>query len=264
MEARTDAPKPPITLSLQDIAAANRRVSETPRQKEVKEVASKARTIALDKLGTANSLQDYMIYHRAAKFAQPHLIEWAWDYGGTTAEEIIEDDESERFQAVTRKDVKAAEAMREQLGNIEPKEGMVRVAIKRVRDEGGYITYRALAAFPKGEAVQDPVLGTTPADPEEEQVVFFEPQNACVIHNMDDLYKAHRETGTFYIPHRTHGEALKGLQTNPNSITEYMLERTEDGKITQDPENYIFFTLIGGFSNEDGRIRVSDFWNKNK
>ena len=237
---------------------------ETQREKEVREVTDKARAQALERLQQTTRLTDYLRWHSAASvYFTPACVDWIWDYGGTTPEELVTEQKTERFTQGYVKNTAVAEAMKPMVDTLEPKESMVRVALKRVRDHGGIYTYRVLAAFPEGTRISDPLDGVS-KDGEEAtgiNVVFFEPENACVKHACDDLYKANRDTA-FYMPYKGLGEAIGQLQTNRKGVNEYLLEKTEAGNITQDAQNYILVGLLGGYSNERFRVRISDFWNK--
>lgn len=230
-------------------------VEETPREKEVRAVAEKARSTAIERLAQASDLADYMRWHRAAS---------VYLNGGTNSEDLIAEQESDRFTAGNTRNATAADALKPVVNALEPQEGMIRVGLKRVRDQDtGMYEYRVLAAFPEGTHVSDPLDGTVKADPQKtgEDVIFFEPENACVSHACDDLYKANRDAA-FYMPVKTLSDAIKGLQTNRQGANEYLLEKTETGSVKQDAENYILVGLLGGYSNERFRVRVSDYWNK--
>lgn len=209
-------------------------------------------------------MTDYLRWHRAASvYFTPPCVDWIWDYGGTTPEELVAEQQTERFTQGYSRNATVAEAMKPMVEILEPKEGMIRVALKRVRDHGEIYTYRVLAAFPDGTQVSDPLDGVLKEDKQTPRtnIVFFEPENACVNHACDDLYKANRDTA-FYMPYKGLGEAIGQLQTNRKGVNEYLLEKTEAGNITQDAQNYILVGLLGGYSNERFRVRVSDFWNK--
>ncbi len=250
----------PEVLDLTNITKAE----ITPREKEVREVSEKAKSVALEKLGLASNLTDYLRWHRAASvYLTPDNIDWMWDYGGVTPEGLISEQESEPFTELNARNSKAAEQMRVALAPLEPRDGMVRIALTRVRNEAGIYDYRVLAAFPKGR-VEDPLDGYVKNQHQKtgEDVIFYEPETACVNHACDDLFKEHRGNG-FYIPLKTMVEAMQQLQiVNPGGAVEYMLEKTEAGKVTQETENYITVGLHGGYSNERFRTRISDFWNK--
>ena len=62
------------------------------------------------------------------------------------------------------------------------------------------------------------------------------------------------------MPVKTLSDAIRGL--NRQGANEYLLEKTESGSVKQDAENYILVGLLGGYSNERFRARVSDFWNR--
>lgn len=239
-------------------------IEETQREKEVRDVANKARVQALERLQQATELTDYLRWHRAASvYFTPPCIDWIWDYGGTTPEELVAEQETGQFTQVNVKNATAAESMKPMIDALEPKEGTVRVALKRVRDHDGRYTYRVLAAFPEGTRISDPLDGVLKDDKQTTgtNIIFFEPENACVNHACDDLYKANRGTA-FHMPYKGLGEAIGQLQTNKKGINEYLLEKSEAGTVTQDAQNYILVGLLGGYSNERFRIRVSDFWNK--
>src|SRR3989344_3312719 len=124
-----EAEPKPIVINIEPI-------EETPREKEVRAVAEKARSTALDRLGEASDLTDYMRWHRAASvyLAAPN-IDWIWDYGGTTADDLIEEQASERFTKGNARNATAAEEMRTTIIGLETRPGMVKVALKRVRNE---------------------------------------------------------------------------------------------------------------------------------
>lgn len=240
-------------------------VGDTPREKEVRAVAEEARLIALERLANASNLTDYMRWYRAVSiYLTPSNIDWIWDYGGTTPEGLIAEQESDRFAADNAKNATAAEALKTMIDALQPQEGMIRVGLKRVREQhiGGY-TYRALVAFPEGTYVSDPLDGTIKTNQSKtgEDVIFFEPKSACVSHACDDLYKTHRNSA-FYMPVRTLGDAINRLQVNRQGANEYLLEKTESGSVKQDAENYILVGLLGGYSNERFKIRISEFWNR--
>lgn len=253
-----EAERKPIVINIEPI-------EETPREKEVRVVAEGARSTALERLGRASDLTDYMRWHRAASlYLTPTNIDWIWDYGGTNSEDLIAEQESDRFTAGNERNATAADALKPTVDALEPQEGMIRVGLKRVRDQDtGRYEYRVLAAFPEGTHVADPLDGTVKTDQQKagEDIIFFEPENACVSHACDDLYKAHRDSA-FYMPVKTLSDAIRGLQANRQGANEYLLEKAETGPVKQDAENYILVGLLGGYSNERFRVRVSDYWNK--
>lgn len=253
-----EAEPKPIVMNIEPI-------EKTPREKEVRAVAEKARSTALDRLGGASDLTDYMRWHRAASvYLTAPNIDWIWDYGGTTPEDLIEEQESERFTKGNARNAAAAEEMRATVAGLETKPGMVKVALKRVRNEAGMYDYRVLAAFPERSA-EDPLDGSVEGYKQRtgEDVIFFEPENACVNHACDDLFKENRTEG-FYMPAKSLSESIQQLQRDKRGANEYLLEKTETGAIKQDAQNYIMVGLLGGYSNERFRVRVSDYWNKPK
>lgn len=238
---------------------------ETPREKEIRTVSEEARKVALNRLRNASNLTDYLRWHRAASFFLTAFnIDWMWDYGGITPEGLIDEQESDRFTKPHTQNAATAELLRSMIEKLPSQEGMVRMGLKRVKDhDAGIYEYRVLAAFPEGTYVDDPIDGLVKTDQQrvEEDVIFLEPENACVNHACDDLYKTHRNSA-FYLPVRTLNEAIKELQTNRHGATEYLLEKTNTGSVKQDAGNYILVALLGGYSNERLRVRVSDYWNK--
>lgn len=239
-----------------------RPVKETPREKEIIEVAKIARQTALEKLSKTSDSTDFLRWHRATSvYFTPANIAWIWDYGGTTPEDLIAEQESKEFTESNAKNAQAAETLKTNIDTLQPQEGMIRVGLKRVRDRNGNYQYRVLAAFPKGTHVSDPLDESADQQRSEENIIFFEPETACVNHACDDLYKTHRDSA-FYMPDKTLSEAIRGLQTNKQGANEYLLEKTEADSVKQDAENYILVGLLGGYSNERLRVRISDFWKR--
>lgn len=238
---------------------------ETPREKEVRDVSNRACQQALDRLEQADSLTDYLRWHRAASvYFIPRNIDWIWDYGGTTPQDLVAEQENPNFTKGSAQNAAIVEEMRPIIEEMEPKEGQVRVTLKRVKNYAGLYEYIVLAAFPE-RTTEDPLDGKlgeyqkrTGVD-----ILFFEPENACVNHACADLFKQHRTDG-FYMPFKPLAEAIRQLQSNQGGVNEYLLYKTETGKVTQDAQNYILVGLLGGYSNERYRVRVSDFWNKAK
>ena len=252
-------PEPQLEHELIEINIVHK--EETPREREIREVSEQTTSVALERLSQATDLATYMQWHRQASLdLKEESISWMWDYGGTTAVELIEDAESEKNVKAFEKDAQIISALIPNIVALEPKEGSVRIALKRVRvpDIRSY-EYKVLATFPEGFKVGDP-LDRGHHEREGEDTIFYDPENACVVHACDDLYKLHRDSA-FYITARPVYEALSLLQSNENG-NEYMLEKTEQGSVKQDAANYALVALLGGYINERNRVRVSDFWNK--
>ncbi len=241
-------------------------VEETSTGIEIKEVTTKARAVALEKLGGASNLSDYLRWHRAAQLITPSNISWAWDekWGGEgyKAEELITEQETEASKKQADQNSAATEEMKTTITSAESKPGMVKVALKRVRNETGRYTYRALAAFPE-KSISDPLDGAIEGYRQRsgEDIILFEPENACVEHACDDLFKEHRNNA-FYMPLKDLDVAISQLQQGGQRENEYLIAKTDAGNITQDAQNFLLVGLMGGYSNERLRTRVSDFWNK--
>ena len=107
----------PIVINIEPI-------EETQRGKEVRVIANNARSLALKRLGRASDLTDYLRWHRTASvYLTPPSIDWIWDYGGTTPEELIEEQLSDRFTEGYARNSRAAEVLKPIVDALEPKEG---------------------------------------------------------------------------------------------------------------------------------------------
>lgn len=255
METRKGPESEPIVIKIEEF-------EESAREKEIRVIAEQAQFIALRKLTNASNLTDYLRWHRAASFYfTPSNIRWAWDYGGTTVEELMTEQESSVFITAQTKNAATIEALRSTIDSLPFKKGMIRIGIKRVRNQVGSYEYRVLALFPKESSVNDPLDKGQKIDVSKgEQIVFFEPQTACLNHACDDLYKIYRDSA-FYVTDRTLQEAVRQLQSKKEGVVEYLLEKTETESVKQDPSNYLIVGLLGGYSNERLRVRVSDYFN---
>lgn len=237
---------------------------ETSRQKEVKQVAADAKDMALDRLRSADTLVDHLRWHRAASvYFTPNNIDWIWDFGGTTAMALLAEQETDNFTKLNQRNAKALEELKSAVGSVESKEESVIVALKRIRNEAGIYDYRVLVKFPNTSAT-DPLDYTQENNQRDgEDLVFFEPENACVSHACDDLYKQHRDKA-FYAPLKTLNQAIRDLQANKQGANEYLLDKTDEGVLKQDAWNYILVGVLDGYNNERLRVRVSDYWNKKR
>jgi hypothetical protein len=250
-----------------DISFVIQGITTTPQHDEVEKVSIEASAEALKKLQESTTLTDYLRWHQSLfQYFTFNSINWMWDYGGTTVEDLITDRESDRVSKSCEKSATAAESMKSKIEKLEPKKGMLRVALKRIRESShSSYSYAVLAAFPSDVQVSDTIDRKLPKDisRESSDIVLFQPTNACVNHACDDLYKINRDS-SFYMPYRDVYEAIGRLDTSQNGVNEYLLDKSGENKIKQDTENYILVALHGGFSNEVNRCRVSDFWNKSQ
>lgn len=238
--------------------------NRSPKEMEIEKVVEQARKGIIERLTTSSTLADFLRWQQALVWTTTSGISWMWDYGEVTSESLISDYDDEKHKAGSVKEANLVNTLMERLNKLPPKGGSVRIAVKRARDESGLIDYRVLVAFPLGVNIvgETDALMNGALSEVSEVIVFFKPENACVKHACDDLYKAHKGEESFYIPLIDLEEAKKRIKVGDTGQSEYMLGRTEERKITQNTENYILVALMGGFSNERLRIRVSDFFNK--
>jgi|GEM_PF-5430143 len=249
---------------------------ETSRLKEIRGVVEKARAEGIKRIKSAERLSDYLRWHKALNiYFTINGTSWMWDFGGTTAEELISGSEDKKQVAAGLKEEKIVDSLKKKIDNLESKEGMVRMAIKRVR-ENDQIRYRVLTAFPKGVKVYDPIEGSLKTERLEdaENIIYFEPENACVLHNCDLLYRSQKEIDkkegkateeasvVFYMPYMDQEQAGSRIVFNQFNTAEFVLSREGNQVQTQNAEANILLAVMGGFNNEVLRIRVSDFWNR--
>lgn len=236
------------------------------RESAVAAVASEARTRVIQLIHHASSEKDFIRWNHALIYATtPEMIDWMWEYGGTTAEDLIDDYETSERDAQFIQEQNYLLEMKKKLTQFPSKEGMIKIVIKRIREkheERTWYRYRVLAEFSSGQYVK-PTQYEQPNDRKKEDphIIYFEPENACVEHPCDDLYKASRDSGgVSYLSVKSYVELLNGVGDG-----HYMSGRDEnDQKLTRDASDYIQFALIGGFTNERRRVRISDFWNRQR
>ncbi len=241
-------------------------VTPTENTKSVEKIIEEARKIAIENLRNAKSTIDFLRWHRAVMWLTPTFSSWMFEYyPDLTVEDLIEEYLGETRNKQFQQEARYAEEMNDRVSLLPKKDGKIRVVLKRVREKGSNrYYYRALAVFPEETRVKDYIADcsaqTRPI--KEEDIIYFEPANACVEHACDDLFKAHRgETGcVFYLDNLPYLEAMRRIQENDAGVSEYLLEKTEDGTITQEAESFLLVALLGGYGNEIYRVRVSDLW----
>lgn len=236
------------------------------RREAVKNASREAEDTVVHNIDTAVTEGEYIRWCLALPYVKPEMIDWMWDYGNLSGSDVVGDFVDSRRDEGLELQVKALNDLKAKLDKYPDKDGFVKVGLKRIRDKKTkeIISYRVLARFPKGYYV----MGSLYDQPEDrnsddEHYIFYEPSNACVVHACDDLYRANKETdGVAYVPALGYIEVLNKINREASGVSEYMLSRGEAGKLTQDSGNYILCGLIGGFSNEPRRVRISDFWKK--
>ncbi len=159
------------------------------------------------------------------------------------------------------KEAEIATSMLDQLEKTESKPNQVAVLLKRIRSKGGRSwTYRALAKFPAGTKVSDPFLG--PDTQSDQSIVYFQPDSACVEHACDDLYKEDPDHHLAYLPNWNIVELHSILRPNTAGVIEYVIATDTEGvKTKQNNQAQLLMGLLGGYSNETNRIRISDWEN---
>lgn len=239
-------------------------ITTTPRRDEVERVSTEASNEALKRLQESTTLTEYFRWHQSLPIFTINNLDWMWDYGGVTANDVIEERESDRISRLCEKRASAAESMKQKIDELEPQDGMLRVALKRIRESGkSSYRYATLASFPEGTQASD-VLDLKMdknSSNNEIDIVYFEPTTACVNHACDDLFKTNRDNA-FYIPYKDVYTATALLNGKQNETAEYLIKNNGEETLKQDTQNYLLVALHGGFSNEFVRTRVSDFWNK--
>lgn len=245
-------------------------VTPTEKTKSTTEIIEEARKIAIENLKNAKTIVDFLRWHRAVMWLTPTFSGWIFKhYPELTAEDLIaeysEESRNEQFQQEAR----YAEEMKSVADLLPKRDGKIKVVMKRVREKGSSsYYYRVLAVFPEGTKVKDNIadrsVQTRPI--REEDIIYYDPENACVEHACDDLFKEHRkEAGcVFYVDNLPYLEAMRRIQENEEGVSEYLLEKTEDGTITQEAENFLLVALLGGYGNEIYRVRVSDLWSNSE
>ena len=236
-------------------------------QKEIRSRINTAREEAIQNLKKAGSTTDYLKWHTAVLQLTPEYSAWMFDYEPRlTSRELVDDFNDPEKVKRYEKEAKAAEKMRAMIDQLSENPQKIRIAIKRWRDEGRY-SYRVLAAFPSGTRIYEPIADMVLELDSNRRIdfIYFDPENACVDHACDDLYKTHRgdKGAVFEIDNRTLREAMRGLRQDSGGTIEYQLEKTETKIVKQDTENFVLVGLMGGFSNEPSRVRISDLWVRN-
>jgi hypothetical protein len=227
-----------------------------PKQLEIEKVANQVRQAAMANLQKSSNLADFLKWHNVARWSSPEFLGWMWDEtGGPTTEDILSDPSvTQNFE----RDAKVIGELGNTLASMEDKPGQIKIGLKRLRDNrSGRYEYRVLAEFPDGYHVYDDVLTRKTSDTTKSQI-YFDPTTACIEHACDDLYKAHKDTnGFFYIAAKDYNGAYKTRMTQyaTAQAAEYQEVRNQSGV----SENDLLFALIGGFSNEKQRTRISDF-----
>lgn len=252
-------PEPLPPNDEQVVPTEGKKLTPQERSEAVEKIAREAKKIITGNISAATTEKDFLRWNSALLWsASPQMIDWMWDFGGITTEALIEDYETTKRDKEFEKEARYVSELREKLAANPDREGQVKVALKRIRDKSGRIeNYRILAEFPLGYYVKG-VDWEDERDNSKPHVIYFEPSNACVIHACDDLYRSNKGAeGVAYIPVVDYTTAIARL-----SGGEYMTERNDTEKVTQDTGTYVLVGLIGGFSNEGKRVRMSDFWNK--
>lgn len=217
--------------------------------------------LATSRLKQAASLSEFMLWHFVDTFTRPEDLGWILtDTPQATPEYTLLDNENKTRRREFGKEAIIAKELVTRANSLDHSDQKVRVSLKRVK-EHGFTTYRVVAIFPRGTTVTDEVLDRhNDLFPRNKSgdIIYFTPSAACVLHACNDLYKAHRETnGVFYLPNLSQPEVQSKLGSNGTVYT--YQKRTAEGVEKQNSENYILFGLLGGYSNERNRVRISDF-----
>jgi len=195
-------------------------VAPVEKTKSNEEIIEEARKIAIDNLKNAKNIIDYLRWHRAVMWLTPTFSGWIFKHcpDFTTDDLIAEYSEESRNEQFQR-EARYAEEMKNIAGLLPKKDGKIRVVLKRVREKGSSrYYYRVLAIFPEGTEVRDNIANysvqTRPN--RKEDIIYYDPEQPCVEHACDDLFKKYREEGNcvFYIDNLPYLEAMNRIQEN--------------------------------------------------
>lgn len=254
-----------ITLDeFDDQLGVKSQLDSQERAVAVKAVAEEARVRVNRNIASATSEVDFLRWNRAMLYCtSPEMIDWMWDYGGIGVDDLLSEYLTEDKEKELSKETNYLLELKEKLSRHPSKDGMVKIALKRIREKIGERTifrYRVLAEFPTGHYVK-PTYYEWPEERDNSapHIIYFEPENACVVHPCDDLFKASRNAGgVAYLQAEKYTDIIGRINGG-----HYMSGRDDSGdKITQDPSDFVLFALIGGFTNELRRVRISDLWNR--
>ena len=173
------------------------------RSSIVRRVAEETNRQVRENLQRATTELDYLRWSGALVHSTtPEMIDWMWDYGGISVEDLLAEYQDPKRESQFNQEVNYLLELKGKLSRYPNRKGMVKVALKRIRvsiDKYVFYRYRVLAEFPVGYYVR-PSDYEWPEDRNMTQphVIYFEPENACVVHPCDDLFKASRQVHDGY------------------------------------------------------------------
>lgn len=244
----------------------------TSQELQVMAVSHTVGSLLKERVEKAKTLAEFMLYYKGLRSFWRESIDWMWQDGNPSADEIAAFFCPEENLGNMKRDAGIVEDLLPALRALPEHPDQISVAMTRIR-EGRYITrYGILSRFPKGAFAEDPVFGNvdrdTSVDPD---ILFYSPDTACSLHAADDLYKLHRSemigrrrVATFQTPYRTRSESVALLHEDDYGATEYQLGRVDNQRIKQSAENYILVGLQGAFNNEPYVVRISKFLAKSQ
>lgn len=226
------------------------------RETQIREVVLNLKNFSKERIQTTTDLAELIRLSRMMVMYRVDNMDWMWDYGGTTADEIIAEANNGQETKLSENLAKKVLEMKAAIETITPKEDETRVVLKRNRDKNGRYSYLVMGYFPQDSQIIDPIEGGILNNEDgKETGILFEPKTACVNHAADDLFKIHRDK-PFYVSKRTIYGAMQRLNSDSN---EYMISKTEGNIQKQETENYLLLGLMGGYSNERVRIKMPEF-----
>ncbi|EKD57801.1 MAG: hypothetical protein ACD_57C00141G0002 [uncultured bacterium] len=226
----------------------------TPEEQRIRDATTGAIEQLRSDLEKSQALAEFMANYRALRALCRADLSWMQPNEITTESLIV----SFRSQTEAIEDAKIASELLPVIQSTSGQPDQIKMTLKRIRDKRGYYTYAVLAQFPKGKFAEDPVFGHMDRQPDETDIIYFRPTSPCVLHTCDDLFKIHRNNG-FHIPFKTRNEAVALLEQTPEGLNEYVVSRTEEGRVKQEAGNFILVALHGAYSNEINVVRVSKF-----
>jgi hypothetical protein len=263
--------KPDIVISKFDFGEAPQR---SEKDKKIDELVKGVREVASVKAEEAKRLTDYvaafLLDYRYGSY--DGLI---WMFDDPDHPEKVEDITSilteSAFIKEAEKTAKIIEEMKDVIDGAPEKEGYSKVTFRQMRSGDFVHGIRVLAEFPSEVLIPhggfDKQANNTSG---EKQFIYYEPSAACFKNPFDDARKLSLanegpESRVYYLKLVDVNEASENIKHGPNGVAEYILGVDEEGnKIKQSMESYMLVSLLGRGFKEDCRLRVSDFWNREK
>ncbi len=225
-----------------------------------KQALDQVKLLLVDQAQHATSLHDFALPHIANAYLDTEDFRWSMVGQDYTVETILQ-----RLTEAKKKDAELdADAMEKWLEcgvPVSDQTDMAAVSLTRVRKPDTTYSTRALVALPQGIELRNNFF---PFETRQSQnnLVFFHPLQRCTEHALDDLYKVQRGE-VYYMPFKPLEVIRQSLKRDPHTgVVEYVIN-TPQGRLKQDPTDFLLAGVQQGFSNDPAVMLISEFIARN-